>query len=415
MSKDAFDIRVPIKHKYLRSNQSPFMNKKISRAIMNRTKLRNRFLGTRSNEDKAAYNKQWNYCVSLIRKTKQQYYNNLHHRKVADNRSFWKYIKPLFSDKSSNSNKITLVEKDLILEKNNDIPEVFDDFFRIVASNLNIPRYQDPFIDSEQTENQTGHLILRMIEQYKNYPSIIAINNQNMDRRLSFKEITKSEINLEILNLDSSKACQESDLPTKVIKANSDIFKEVIHKDFNRGLEIVDFPCTMKLANVKPVYKKGNRSEKGNYRPVSILPNISKVFERCVHKQMSQVFEGVISKYLCGFLKGHSAQHALISLLEKWRYNVDQGRMFGALLTDFSKAFDCLPHDIIIAKLNAYKFDMKVLNFIYDYSRNRKQRTKIDNAYSSWQNILYGVPQESIFAPLLFDIDLCNFISHNES
>ena len=64
--------------------------------------------------------------------------------------------------------------------------------------------------------------------------------------------------------------------------------------------------------------------------------------------------------------------------------------MFGALLADLSKAFDCLPHDIIIAKLNAYRFDMKALNFIYDYLRNQKQRTKIDNAYSYWQNILYG-------------------------
>ena len=87
--KDAFDIRVPIKHKYLRSNQSPFMNKEISKAIMNRTRLRNRFLRTRCIEDKEAYNKQRNYCVSLIRKTKQQYYNNLDHRKVADNKSFW--------------------------------------------------------------------------------------------------------------------------------------------------------------------------------------------------------------------------------------------------------------------------------------------------------------------------------------
>ena len=164
----------------------------------------------------------------------------------------------------------------------------------------------------------------------------------------------------------------------------------------------------MKLANVTPVYKKGNRSEKGNYRPASILPNISKDFERCIYKQMSQFFEGIISKYQCGFRKGHSAQHALISLLEKWRYNVDQGRMFGALLTDLSKAFDCLPHDIILAKLNAYGFDMKALNFIYDYLRNRKQRTKIDNAYSSWQNILYGVPQGSILGPLLFNIDLCD-------
>ena len=79
--------------------------------------------------------------------------------------------------------------------------------------------------------------------------------------------------------------------------------------------------------------------------------------------------------------------------------------MFGASLTDLSKAFDCLPHDIIIAKLNAYEFDMKALNFIYDYLRNRKQRTKIDNAYSSWQNILYGVPQGWILWLLSFIID----------
>ena len=139
--------------------------------------------------------------------------------------------------------------------------------------------------------------------------------------------------------------------------------------------------------------KKGNRSEKGNYRPVSILPNISKVFERCIYKQISQFFEGIISKYQCGFRKRHAsisllAQHALISLLEKWRCNVDQGRVFGALLTDLSKAFDCLLHDIIIAKLNAYGFDMKALN-LFTIISNPKQRTKLANAYSSWQNILF--------------------------
>ena len=70
---------------------------------------------------------------------------------------------------------------------------------------------------------------------------------------------------------------------------------------------------------------------------------------------------------------------------------------------------------IIIAKLNAYGFDMKALNFIYDYLSNRKQRTKIDNAYSSWQNILHGVPQGSILRPLMFNRDLCDFFFHNES
>ena len=82
--------------------------------------------------------------------------------------------------------------------------------------------------------------------------------------------------------------------------------------------------------------------------------------------------------------------------------------MFGASLTDLSKTFDCLPQDITIAKLNAYGFDMKALNFTYDYLINRKERAKIDNAYSSWQSILYGVPQGSIFGPLLFNIHLCD-------
>ena len=151
--KDAFDIRVPIKHKYLRSNQSSVMNKEISKAIMNRTRLRNRFLRTKCIRDKEAYNKQRNYCVSLLRKIKQQYNSNLDHRKIANNKSFWKYIKPHFSDKSSNSNKITLVERDLILEKNDDIAETFNDFFTSVVSNLNIPCFRDPFTDSDQTEN----------------------------------------------------------------------------------------------------------------------------------------------------------------------------------------------------------------------------------------------------------------------
>ena len=101
-----------------------------------------------------------------------------------------------------------------------------------------------------------------------------------MNRRFSFQETTKSKINQEIFNLDSSKACQELDIPTKMIKAKSDIFTDFIYKELNRSLEVGNFPCTMK--HVTPVCKKGNQSEKGNYQPVSILPNISKVFERCI-------------------------------------------------------------------------------------------------------------------------------------
>ena len=91
-------------------------------------------------------------------------------------------------------------------------------------------------------------------------------------------------------------------------------------------------------------------------------------------------------------------------MLEKWKSSVDKGKVFGALLTDLSKAFDCLSHELIIAKLNAYELSLSALKLIQSYLSERKQRTKINQAYSSREEILFGVPQGSIFGPILFHI-----------
>ena len=140
------------------------------------------------------------------------------------------------------------------------------------------------------------------------------------------------------------------DILTKVVGANSDIFSDILYEVFNRSLEVGTFPSSMKLANVTPVYKKSSQSDKGNYRPISILPILSKVFERCVCRQMSKFFDEVLAKYQCGFRRGHCAQHCLIERLEKLRVSVDEGLEFGVLLTDLSKAFVCLPHSLLLAK-----------------------------------------------------------------
>ena len=113
-----------------------------------------------------------------------------------------------------------------------------------------------------------------------------------------------------------------------------------------------------------------------------------------------------LSKYQCGFRKGYNAQHCLLAMIEKWKKAVDNGNVFGALLTDLSKAFDCLPHDLIIAKLNSYGFNLTALNLIHNYLTKRKQRTKINHSYSAWEDILFGVPQGSILGPFVFNIFL---------
>ena len=132
------------------------------------------------------------------------------------------------------------------------------------------------------------------------------------------------------------------------------------------------------------------------------------MYERCIYEQLQSYFEKILSPYQCGFRKGFNAQHCLIALIETWKKSVDSGGAFGALMTDLSKAFDCLSHDLLIVKLDAYGFDKKSLKLVYSYLSNRKQRVKINDTYSSLGEILFGVPQGSILGSLLFNIFICD-------
>ena len=126
-------------------------------------------------------------------------------------------------------------------------------------------------------------------------------------------------------------------------------------------------PSSLKMAGVTPLHKKGKKDVKENYRPVSILPVFSKVFERGMFAQMPvYFFDNFLSKQQCGFRKGHSTRQCLLALSEKWKRVVNSGQMLGTLLTDLSKAFDCLDHELLIAKLNAYRFSLPALKLVHE-------------------------------------------------
>ena len=186
---------------------------------------------------------------------------------------------------------------------------------------------------------------------------------------------------------------------------NADIFANVLLSNFHDSIEKSNFPSILTNASITHLFKEGDRN-------FIMLSNISKIFARCIFHQLFNFMDHqFLSKYQCVFRKGYSTQYCLSTMLKKWKSAVDKGKSFGALLTDLSKAFDCLSHKSLLAKLHAYGFSIAALRLIHSYLTNRRQRTKINFSFSSSEEIVFGVPQGSIIGPLLFSIFLCDLFS----
>ena len=190
--------------------------------------------------------------------------------------------------------------------------ELLNISFSNAVKNLKIPKFSNINSLAKRLSDPT----LKTILKYKNHSSIVAVRNAN-NSHFHFNEISVEEVYNEIRKSSPRKSAQSTDISIRVLKENADIFTDYICGFFNESIKKSTFPSILKNANITPVFKNRYRSSKENYRPVSILPVISKIFEKLLCKQITIFIDPLLSKYQCGFRKSFSAQHCLLAMLEK--------------------------------------------------------------------------------------------------
>ena len=365
---DTLNKHAPEKIKTFRGNQKPHINKTLRKAIMKRSQLKNKANKTRNATDVSNYKRERNYVVKLNNQCKKDHFDRLNPEK--DSKSFWKTCKPYFSNKHCfRESKIALSENGEFLTENNRIAKTFNSFFETVTDSLNLFSWSSKV---KVCDDKVQGIILN----FSNHPSTLKTKEKfQLNKRYSFQHVSEAPVRKVAKNLPSVKV-PAGEIPIKILKESTFYFPELTNC-INESLTNNKFPDTLKVSDITLVFKILDPNDKANYRPVSILPLVSKVFEIC------EYIEHFLNQRLCGFCKAHSTQHALFRLLQKWQKELDSRGFIGTILMDLS---------ILIAKLEAYGLDNDSLNLLLDYLSFRKQRTKVGSAYSKWSKIRRGIP-----------------------
>ena len=400
------DKHAPLKSKKIRGNNKPFVTKELRKAIINRSRLRNKYNTWKSRENYVAYRQAKRECDKLTDIAKTKYFTKATEKGISNNKEFWKIMKPALTNKGIISSDVIILEEngELISDESRLVNIFNDHYINIVESTLGAsPNSMGDPSDPNRDETTVREILVR----FKDHPSICKIRDHMSGTtfgNFSLPLATREEVNKIISDIDTSKSCGPDKIPPKLVKISADLLDKPLTTIINDIVINNRFSENAKCANVPPIYKKSDRSSKINYRPVSLLNVFSKVLERWTKDKIGPFVDKILSKFISAYRQKHSSNHVLLRLLEEWKKHLDDKKFVGAVLMDLSKAFDCIPHDLLIAKMGAYGFDVNTLTFFYSYIKRRKQNVKINNIFSAFQVLLSGVPQGSILGPILFNL-----------
>ena len=375
---ELYDLHFPIKTKTLTTKR--LENKWLTNGLMTSIKNKNRLFKQfrLGNTTEAIYKSYRNRLTSLIRASKKNYYNNLFSNNKNDMKKLWKNVNLLTNNKTSNTKVNSIILKDKVLSQPQAISDAFNNYFSNIASDLEVKL---PPSENDYMQYMRG-----------DFPHSIAI-----------PETSPNDL-LKIINSLKNKSCNVDDISVYIIKQNALLFARPLSFLFNQSVNTGTFPERLKHARITPIYKKGSKSDLNNYRPISNLNILSKIFE----KTMKVYLVDFISKYNIinpkqfGFQKNKSTEDALINFSEHLYSQLDNSKSTLSIFIDFSKAFDTVPHNILLEKLKYYGIRGIILDWFADYLKSRSQHTIFENCASQSSLLSLGVPQGSVLGPILF-------------
>lgn len=373
------------------------MNSELRKACHKKAMLHNRyFRHGRKKHDWEAYRKTRNSVTKLKAKSMNNYFNSKCN-KAANKKpaTFWNTIKPFISNKCKTGNACTMLNiNGTVCNDPYLISEEFNDYFRNIVKSI----CREPPITQEDTLND-------ICLKYSMHGSVENIKAQQFPpNAFYFNEVNENSV-LKLLNsLDGSKSTGHDNIPVSLIKDAAEELSIPTTYLVNSSIRLSKFPIGLKMSEISPIYKCNDSLERDNYRPVNVLPGLSKIVEKVYYEQMYAFFSDILSTYLAAFRKKYGCHHVLTKFVYDCKAALDQGSNVGVVLMDLSKAFDCIPHGLLLTKLKYYGLSDQACELIKSYITDRKQRVKIGQSVSDWGSTNHGVPQGSILGPLIFNI-----------